>query len=644
MPKKLTAAAIDDLRPEPQTVQLAVSELVDSPINVRQGPALDPKDPADAEFIQCILAEGVNQNILVGQAGKGKYFVFAGKRRVAAVRELIKRGDVAEPYYIDARILAASEPEYLEASLQENLQRKALHPVDEYKAFAHLVELGMSVEEIANRFGRDVRDVTRRMRLGSVHPTILEAWRAENGRIHSQSTIECFAATADQNLQLKVFKQITKDAGYLHPQEIRDRILGQAIDGDHHLVKYVGLKAYEKAGGALIKDLFTEHTYIQDIALLERLAQQKLDRTVKNLQREGYKFVEAELEGPRYGVTLPAKYVRSDSGYDFPEAFAKRLQEAQAQFEAADAAYEQAADRAIDETGEFIDGEDDDAPDYLKEANQACQEAQDTIIALEQEQEQYRRELPKEETGAYVTVDAYSGKAKIVRGIVPRASQAAADNAPKPRYPDKVQQDLDKIRGVAWRQALYAARPAVAELLMTFAVVDLVLGPLTRSHVSVLMGDDSVSRAADGLCRGQVMRGDIAAELPLEWASENTVAKQFAAFAVLPEDDINRLRAFAMGELMGHWHFDALAEVLVPMIGTPRIMQAWRPNDINLFERLRKEALLEIGGEIAGEDWPKKNGGAKKPDLVKAVDHLATANRWMPAEVYNGLDREGDAS
>jgi len=66
----------------------------------------------------------------------------------------------------------------LETSLVENAVRVAMHPADQFEAFAALVSAGQSVAAIAARFGVAERLVRQRLRLGTVAPELRAAYRA----------------------------------------------------------------------------------------------------------------------------------------------------------------------------------------------------------------------------------------------------------------------------------------------------------------------------------------------------------------------------------------------------------------------------------------------------------------------------------
>jgi ParB family chromosome partitioning protein len=59
-------------------------------------------------------------------------------------------------------------------------------------------------------------------------------------------------------------------------------------------VKFVTLKAYEKAGGTTRRDLFSDDdtgVYIEDSGLLDTLVTERLDKNAHAVRAEGWKWV-----------------------------------------------------------------------------------------------------------------------------------------------------------------------------------------------------------------------------------------------------------------------------------------------------------------------------------------------------------------
>ena len=98
-----------------------------------------------------------------------------------------------------------------EISAAENMVRVNMHPVDQFTAFHKLLERGLSVSEIANRFGLTTRRVQRRLRLGAVAPQILSEAREDRLTLE---LLEAFAATPDRARQLDVWNKMQSHNGY----------------------------------------------------------------------------------------------------------------------------------------------------------------------------------------------------------------------------------------------------------------------------------------------------------------------------------------------------------------------------------------------------------------------------------------------
>jgi ParB family chromosome partitioning protein len=63
------------------------------------------------------------------------------------------------------------------------------------------------------------------------------------------------------------------------------------------VVRYVGVKAYEAAGGVVLRDLFStgEEGFIEDGVLLESLAHAKLDKVAQRLRKQRWAWVEVAV-------------------------------------------------------------------------------------------------------------------------------------------------------------------------------------------------------------------------------------------------------------------------------------------------------------------------------------------------------------
>lgn len=243
-----------------------------------------------AELAASIKESGVLQNLVVVEGARGRYEVCAGGRRLEALALLVGKNDIAGNYPVPVLIVPAYKA--LIASIAENCFHIPMHPADEYAAFAKLIGQGKSVEDVAAAFGVTPLVVKRRMKLATVSPKLMALFR------DNKISLECLmvlASVDDHERQEQAWANLpswNRQADYL-----RQLLTRGEIESDRDPVaKYVTVKAYEKAGGPSRRDLFSDDdtkVYLLDATLLEKLALEKLQRKAKQVQAEGWKWVDA---------------------------------------------------------------------------------------------------------------------------------------------------------------------------------------------------------------------------------------------------------------------------------------------------------------------------------------------------------------
>ena len=97
----------------------------------------------------------------------------AGGRRYRALELLVKQKRLAKTAPVPCIVKSAtSDVSAEEDSLAENMQRQALHPLDQFRGFMKLIDQGRDEEEIAARFFVPVNIVKQRLRrFPSVRPS-----------------------------------------------------------------------------------------------------------------------------------------------------------------------------------------------------------------------------------------------------------------------------------------------------------------------------------------------------------------------------------------------------------------------------------------------------------------------------------------
>jgi ParB family chromosome partitioning protein len=258
---------------QPQLI--AASRLEKSPLNARHTVAKMGMDELKAS----LLAHGLVQNLVVTDAGDGQFHVIAGGRRLEAIRSLQSEGKLPEDFAVPCQIVG--EEHALEMSLAENAVRLAMHPADQFEAFAALIDKGASAADVAQRFGVEESLVLKRMKLARVAPQLLKEYRNDS------ITLEClmaFTLTDDHRRQLKVFKSL-QDWQKDDPRAIRAALTEKMVEAGSKLARFVGVDAYVAAGGSTHADLFGNEVYLENPVLLNKLAEEKLDGIRKQLER-----------------------------------------------------------------------------------------------------------------------------------------------------------------------------------------------------------------------------------------------------------------------------------------------------------------------------------------------------------------------
>ncbi len=157
---------------------IKVARLVPSPTNPRKHVAQGPLE----ELAANIARIGVQTPLHVRPHSElGQYEIIAGERRWRAVNLARERGlDSAERLLevVPCRVVTWSDEEVVEFQLIENLQREDLSPLEEADGYAALQERGLTVEQIAERIGRDQSLVWRALKWARLPELARKAFEA----------------------------------------------------------------------------------------------------------------------------------------------------------------------------------------------------------------------------------------------------------------------------------------------------------------------------------------------------------------------------------------------------------------------------------------------------------------------------------
>ena len=317
------------------------------------------------ELAEDIARRGLLQSLYVrpvidaAGAETGMYEVPAGGRRFRALERLVAQKRMAKTQAVPCIVKETGIAE--EDSLAENTQREALHPLDQFRAFKILVDKGLSEDDIAARFFVTPTVVRQRLRLASVSPKLLDLYVADEITLEQ---IMAFTVTSDHARQEQVWESLqqgwNKQAYY-----IRRLLTESAVSAADRRAQFVGIEAYEAAGGTISRDLFEEDGggWLQDAGLLDRLAEDKLKAGAGTLSAEGWKWISVAIDFP-YGHAQGLRRLKGEIIEMSDEEQATR-NILQAEFESLELEYEDAdelpaaVDKRLGEIEAMIEALDD---------------------------------------------------------------------------------------------------------------------------------------------------------------------------------------------------------------------------------------------------------------------------------------------
>lgn len=601
-----------------------------------------------SELADSIEAHGLIQNLTVRKAKKGsKYEVVAGARRLAALRLLVKEGRLAEDVVIPCKVLDAESD--AEISLAENTQREAMHIVDEILAYRQLAEDGLAPEQIASRFGQSVITVRQRLKIAHLSPKILEVMRTDEMIVEQARAL---ALSDDHEEQERVWFELA--VWNREPRNLRAMLTREHVRSTDRLARFVGIEAYEEAGGGILRDLFAEDvsTFLSDRPLLTQLAMDAVAQTVEPLQAEGWKWVEVSLDasalyGGGYGRIYPQARELTEEEQAELSALGESYGALQAQIEAyAEGDPALADDEArLAEIERSIEGIQNAAKNY---------DAQEMALA-----------------GCVVTID-HAGSLQISRGHVKpddraalerlRQGDADTDGAgdddavampatePDDTYSAALVEELSAIRTAAMRVEL-ASRPdiALAALLHPLVASAFYTGPASyRSEFPVEVSGQRRDLAASIKEPGAVRAlGDWSAvketwgdHLPgqpadlWEWLLEQPTARLLDLLAFVTAANLNAVKAKydqSLGRLEQAEHIATALDLDMRAYWTP---------DAAFLSRLTKSGIADALGEAGfAADAVRAAEKAPKSEAVAEAEKLLNGTGWLPGPLRT-LGRE----
>ena len=637
---------------------IPLSQLEPSPENVRKTPA---SGNALAEFTASIAAHGLIGSLVVqsgapGPDGAGRYPVIAGGRRLAALNALARDGKLEPDHLVPCRVVDNAAIAR-ELSLAENVVRTDMHPADQVEAFHNLAEKGATTETIAERFGVTTRLVSQRLRLGGVDPTLLTAYR--EGHLNLD-TLTAFAISTDQAHQRAVWDQVKDQHHFAGAWQVKRMMTEDRVPAAARIARFVGIDAYETAGGNVTRDLFAnddeQGTWLDDPTLLNTLATRKLEADADAI-RPDWKWVD---------VTLDIDW-QSLADYGRVEAIPGELTTGEhAEFERLASRYDELTD----------DPSENSWTDAIEDEYQTISDRISELEALPDERATFPGEL-QPHAGVILTIH-HDAALRTIGGLIrpedKEAIEAASTNASDDDAPagfrlpaSNTHQPVANPEAEARKAAglgnalcddLRAIRTNIIKthLATDFeAAFDLLLFQLARgvfTHgyrpraLDITINETPNrphNRAGDedftAHNPGETALEDHAA-LPLDWLNIKDDAESFAALTALAPPAKQQLFAACVARgCNGQLAFEhsARPELEATAARLDIDFAGWsRPSAALFWSRITKAHSLAIAREHLGDAWAHQHAALKKRDLAEAMENaFAATPEGIPAEATN---------
>lgn len=646
---------------------IPLDKLVLSQSNVRQVKAGVSIEELAEDIARRTLLQSLAVRAVLDDDGRetGIYDVPAGGRRLRALQWLVKQKRLAADAPIPCIIRTEGLPE--EDSLAENVQRAPLHPLDQFRAFKTLREKGKSEEEIATAFFVSPTIVKQRLKLASVAPELLDLYAEDHMTLEQ---LMAFTVNPDHRRQVEVWAAL-KNGYNREPYHIRRMLTEGAVRASDKRARFIGIDAYEAAGGVVLRDLFADADdgWLQDSGLLNRLVAEKLEAAATEIRAEGWKWVETAADFP-YGHTFGLRRIEGERAA-LTDDQRRAFDEAKAEHEALEDQYDGAeelpddVDQRLGALEAIIETIDERPFDYPPEeiARAGVFISLDLSGALRIERGFVRSEdEPPVEAEAPMGADDPSNQSGVhddaadISGSPIDDDEAEDDDAARP-LPDRLMIELTEWTTLALRDAM-AASPETAFLAALHALcLDLFYAPGAARCVSITARQTPLRSGASGLAdcvaaqsiaARHAALGDKLPGRPEDlWASLTamTNAERQALFAHCVGLSIDAVYKPYERRSDALVHADALGNSLALDVRAA----GWTPTAEGYFTRITKAQILDAVREAKGEGAANRLEGLKKPDMAAAAEELLAPTDWLPAVLGTratadaSVDAHGDA-
>lgn len=627
---------------------IPLNRLKKSPRNARKMPHSEAIIEA---YAASIASKGMFQNLVVepelDEEGSltGFYFVTIGEGRRQAQLLRAKRKEIGKAELIRCVIDTANDPN--EISLDENVTREAMHPADQFEAFRRLhEERGWGAEEIAARFGVSAQVVRQRLRLGAVSPKLMQIYREEGLTLDQ---LMAFALTEDHARQEQVYENLSYNR---EPYVIRRELTRTNVPATDRRAIFVGAATYNEAGGAIIRDLFTEDRggFYEDAALLDQLVIQKLHNIARQVQEaEGWNWADVHIDFP-HAHGLRRTYSKP---VDLCEQDETAFSAAKVEFDRLTGDWDSAEELPDDVDQRFGELEAEiERIDTLRHAYDADDIVRGGVFVvlshdgeariergfIRSEDEQPEPDEAEDDETVIASVRVGENGEVIGEGISPDPDGGEEDEEDDGKQlSDLLVRDLTAHRTLGLRLAL-GEQPDIALIAVTHRLATQIfyLGA-DASPLEIRPNSSPLSGHAEGIedtAAGKALmdrHAGWAADMPGDvgdlWGFVAALdsASLMALFAHCASLTVNAVKLPWERRPRAHETADRLAAALAL-----DMTAQWAPNVGSYFGRVTKAHILAVVCEAVGNESADRIAGLKKQPMAEAAEQLLAGTTWLP--------------
>lgn len=608
-----------------------LKQLVKTPLNARKTPVPEKEV---RELAASIEAAGLLQNLIVVRLSNGQFGVAGGETRRRSLNLLMEEGRSAAGVPVTSEfpvpVKVVDEDKARAISYAENGQRSNLSPADQLANFRELAEEGKPVEQIAAILGYRTAHVKKCLKLTTVAPQLLELLKTDAITLDQLGAL---SSTDDHQRQIQTWDNSKHYEYRCTVKALRESVLNDEVSAaESTLVDFVGLDAYQAAGGETREDLFAESVILTNPQQLEAMAIAKLQEAADIVAKE---------EGWAWALGR-CKDVQSWGGdektFEVLHANAKLTDEQKAEAK-------QLADEK-QQLKDLLDGGDaDDEWEHAPRVEQITSRLAEINNAAE-----INKWSAKVRAKAGVVAYLKNGEIHIQRGLmkvedIKQVEKAEREKVRNETPPSEKGLSAVLITSLSAERTLavsatLAQNPTVALAMHTFTLAHRIFdkGSFHTMHTTVESQRSACLKQSEDADSLHGAANQKLTELHRNWLNRFP-SKWFEGFDWLlawPQEDVLALLAYCVSQsidgVSSQVFNKRVANRLEPLEKALnfQIGEWWKPTSANYFSRIGKDQIVDALDSAGRTGNARDAEKMKRKDAAEFAESILADTGWLP--------------